>query len=228
MLLLTGVMVLVQGSKLDLGKAADWWAGLSAVATVGTFAVAYAAYRKAPDWLGQKKHEDAYTIAKSLFLEDFFELKKAVYHSCFIAETLDFEIDQISDDIDLILTVDMCNEHLSFFRHTKSTPVSMKTNIERLKILGWDFNKDSKKTLEDMIALFSVIQRNHNALWSYMKYLIGKEQRKSNAEIKAYIVDISKKMNALQEKFLEKYDELFKHDFEDNFNVIKSRHKKKL
>lgn len=227
MLLLTGVMVLVQGNKVDF-KAADLWAALSAVATVGTFVVALIALRKAPDWLGQKKHEDGYNIAKNLFLNDFFELNKTVLHSCSLAEILYFEIDQISDDVDFILTVDMCTENLSIFRHSQSTPVSMKANLERLKILGWHFNEGSKKRFVDMITLFSIIQRNHNALWSYMKYLIGKEQRRSNAEIKAYIINISKKMNMLQEKFEKEYDELFKYDFEDNFDIVKTKCKKKL
>lgn len=72
MLLLTGVMVLVQGSKVDLGKIADWAAVLSASATAGTFYVAWLAYRKVPDWLGQKKNEDIYSLAKKLVIEDYY------------------------------------------------------------------------------------------------------------------------------------------------------------
>ena len=69
MLLLIGVMVLVQGSKVDLGKIADWWAGLSAVATVGTFAVAVIVLRKAPNWFKQKRNETGFNHVISLMLE---------------------------------------------------------------------------------------------------------------------------------------------------------------
>ncbi len=60
MLLLTCVMALIQGSKVDLGKVADWWAGLSALATVGTFAVALIALKKAPNWFKQKSNETGF------------------------------------------------------------------------------------------------------------------------------------------------------------------------
>jgi len=76
MLLLTCVMALIQGSKVDLGKVADWWAGLSALATVGTFAVAYTVYKKAPNWLGQKKDEDVYILVKKLVIEDYYAALK--------------------------------------------------------------------------------------------------------------------------------------------------------
>ncbi|QIM42030.1 hypothetical protein [Leclercia adecarboxylata] len=73
MLLLTGVMVLVQGGKVDF-KAADWWAALSAVATVGTFLVALAAFKKAPNWFSQKIVEDGYVIANDIIYSDIPEI----------------------------------------------------------------------------------------------------------------------------------------------------------
>lgn len=73
MLLLTGVIVFVHGSKVDF-KAADLWAALSAVATVGTFGVAFAAYKKAPDWFNQKIVEDGYIIANEIIYNDVPEI----------------------------------------------------------------------------------------------------------------------------------------------------------
>ncbi|TDX13020.1 hypothetical protein EDF88_4301 [Buttiauxella sp. BIGb0552] len=69
MLLLIGVMMLVQGSRIDLGKVADWWAGLSAVATAGTFAIALIALKKAPNWFKQKRNETGFNHTLSLMSE---------------------------------------------------------------------------------------------------------------------------------------------------------------
>jgi hypothetical protein len=70
-LLLIGVMVLVQGSKVDLGKAADWWAGLTAVGTVATFSVALLAYNK---WIDNKNRERAYEIVDDLITVQYIKI----------------------------------------------------------------------------------------------------------------------------------------------------------
>lgn len=74
MLLLTGVMVIVQGSKVDF-KAADWWAALSAVATVGTFYVAWIVYRKVPDWLAPKLTDRKFKFADEI-IDEFCALQQ--------------------------------------------------------------------------------------------------------------------------------------------------------
>lgn len=73
MLLLTGVIVFVHGSKVDF-KAADLWAALSAVATVGTFAVAWFAFKSVPDWLAPKLKDKQFKFADEL-IEDFCTLQ---------------------------------------------------------------------------------------------------------------------------------------------------------
>ncbi|WP_391487825.1 hypothetical protein [Leclercia tamurae] len=75
MLLLTGVMVLFQGSKLDLGKAADWWAALSAIGTLGTFYVAWIVYRKVPDWLAPKLTDRKFKFADEI-IDEFCALQQ--------------------------------------------------------------------------------------------------------------------------------------------------------
>lgn len=85
MLLLTGVMVLVQGSKVDLGKAADWWAGLSAVATVGTLAVALLAYNK---WIDNKNRERAYEIVDDLITVQYIKISVLIEQLNFKAVNL--------------------------------------------------------------------------------------------------------------------------------------------
>lgn len=221
MLLLVGVMVLVQGSKIDLGKAADWWAGLSAIATVGTFGVAFAAYKKAPDWLGQKKHEDAYNIAKNLFINDLFEIKKTVTQSITLAETLSTDMDYISDDIDDILTLENCNSNLNLFQNAEATPVSISTNLEKLKILGWQFTVESKEKFECLNSSFSQVRKTHTLLWVYLKLMVGRKRTKTDKEIQEYITKRFEQLTLQQNKFEDDYNEFFKHDFENYFNVAK-------
>lgn len=69
MLLLTCVMVLVQGSKVELGKYADWAAVLSAVATAGTFLVAVIALKTAPKWFEQKQSETGFNHVVNIMAE---------------------------------------------------------------------------------------------------------------------------------------------------------------
>lgn len=75
MLLLTCVMALIQGSKIDLGKVADWWAGLSAIGTLGTFYVAWLVYRKVPDWLAPKLTDRKFKFADEI-IDEFCALQQ--------------------------------------------------------------------------------------------------------------------------------------------------------
>ncbi|MHA1025506.1 hypothetical protein [Enterobacter ludwigii] len=223
MLLLIGVMVLVQGSKVDLGKIADWAAVLSASATAGTFGVAFAAYKKAPDWLGQKKHEDAYIIAKNLFINDFFELKRTVIQSITVAETLSTDMDIISDDIDDVLTMENCNSNLNIFQNAGVTPASMLTNLEKLKILGWEFTIESDTKFASLNSSFSELRKKHSLLWVSLKLMIGKERRKTDEEIQEFITKNFEQLKIAKAEFEEDYNEFFKHDFENYFNIAKTK-----
>ncbi|HED6253326.1 TPA: hypothetical protein R5X33_001946 [Enterobacter cloacae] len=75
MLLLIGVMVIVQGSKVDLGKVADWWAGLTAIGTVATFVVALVAYNK---WIDNKNRERAYEIVDDLITVRYIKISDLI------------------------------------------------------------------------------------------------------------------------------------------------------
>lgn len=54
--------------KMQFGSWSDWF---NTAGTLGTFAIAAMAYRKAPDWIKQRKHENMKThfrSQKSLYL----------------------------------------------------------------------------------------------------------------------------------------------------------------
>ncbi|GEM_PF-2720928 len=222
MLLLTGVMVLVQGSKVELGKAADWWAGLSAVATTGTFVVAFIALKKAPDWLGQKKHEDGYNIAKNFFMNDLHELKNNVYNSVYTADILVFEINNISNNLEDFVSLANCESNLEYFRKLSISPFSMKINLDKLKILGWYFTDDSNVKFKTLTSSYFEIQKRHNRLWGYLKSIVGKPKRISNEQITALVTDMIERIKTAEKKFERDYNEFFKHDFETYFQISKN------
>ncbi|MCP6669574.1 hypothetical protein NL517_29730, partial [Klebsiella pneumoniae] len=53
----------------------DW---LSSISTFGTLVVAYSAYKKAPEWISQRMHEDAFSLAKKIILDDYPSLKEKI------------------------------------------------------------------------------------------------------------------------------------------------------
>lgn len=104
MLLLTGVMVIVQGSKVDF-KAADWWAALSAVATVGTFAVALIALKKAPDWIKQKRNDTGFNHVL-LLMSEYDELEhdiQRLYFNIINARVEDPNFEDLREQIKTII-----------------------------------------------------------------------------------------------------------------------------
>lgn len=103
MLLLIAVMILVQGSKLELGKAADWWAALTAIGTVATFSVALLAYNK---WIENKNRERAYEIVDDLITVKYIKISDIMNQLHFKAVNLSSKLhgvnhclkDEILDD----------------------------------------------------------------------------------------------------------------------------------
>lgn len=79
MLLLTCVLILVQGSKVELGEYADWATVLSAVATAGVFVVTLLAFKAVPDWLAPKLKDRQFAFADEL-IEGFCTLQQEALH----------------------------------------------------------------------------------------------------------------------------------------------------
>ncbi|MBJ8975305.1 hypothetical protein I5438_01710 [Citrobacter freundii] len=157
MLFLTGVMVLVQGSKVDLGKAADWWAALSAVATVGTFTVALIALKKAPDWFKQKIVEDGYSLANEIIyvempelhvLSNKFRVKLTAY--CLNLH-LNINKEIINGDYTKTLAVDVDNliSELTF------ASFKLQKKISSLKRYEWVANDELIKKIKTISQIIS-------------------------------------------------------------------------
>ncbi|MBG0750338.1 MULTISPECIES: hypothetical protein [Pectobacterium] len=63
---------------MEVGSWADW---VSALSTFGTLGIAFAAYKKAPDWLQPKVDEDVYKITKDLLLFKYNDLTEILSDS---------------------------------------------------------------------------------------------------------------------------------------------------
>ncbi|HDT6531931.1 TPA: hypothetical protein QFT71_005016 [Raoultella ornithinolytica] len=59
---------------MEFGNIADW---ISALSTLGTFAVAYVALRNAPDWIAQKHYDIAHTIIEDSVFKDLRKVRSS-------------------------------------------------------------------------------------------------------------------------------------------------------
>lgn len=61
-------------NTMEFGNIADW---ISALSTLGTFAVAYVALRNAPDWIAQKHYDIAHTIIEDSVFKDLRKVRSS-------------------------------------------------------------------------------------------------------------------------------------------------------
>lgn len=193
MLLLTGVMVLVQGSKVDF-KAADWWAALSAVATVGTFYVAWLVYRKVPDWLAPKLKTKQFEFADEL-IEDFCNLQQEALH-LHTDFTLYFNSTPESNHTFYNVQVDIGHKMDKYIKNT----ILMSTKMERIVL--WGLNPKNKQVFDDVI-------QNHTKL--YGSYLIGRSYKMTNPSVQSdELLDINEKMLVIYKNVVESHKNIIK------------------
>lgn len=60
--------------KMEIGSISDWF---SAIGTLGTLAVAVAAFRKAPDWMAQKHYDIVYGLIEKAVYKDLSQVKSS-------------------------------------------------------------------------------------------------------------------------------------------------------
>lgn len=61
-------------NTMEFGSIADW---ISALSTLGTFAVAYVALRNAPDWIAQKHYDIAHAIIEDAVFKDLRKVRSS-------------------------------------------------------------------------------------------------------------------------------------------------------
>lgn len=79
LLLILSILVLIYAlfyglGKMETGSISDWF---SAIGTLGTLAVAVAAFRKAPDWMAQKHYDIVYGLIEKAVYKDLSQVKSS-------------------------------------------------------------------------------------------------------------------------------------------------------
>lgn len=196
--------------KMVFGSWSDWF---NTAGTLGTFAIAAMAYRKAPDWIKQRKHETAFDMAQKLMVDDISEIIKLMNMALFKASNLEWKFGILSTDAKDFVTVTECEENLNLFKKTLITPITIDIDLSKLRKLGWHIDEDTKLDLDVMIQKYYRTQRHYYTLWSDLQKYINLEtnytpqeiQDKCNGSIDT-IKNMNNSFNVRKESFENKFD----------------------
>ncbi len=121
---------------MELGSFSDW---VSSLSTFGTLIVACMAYKKAPEWIDRRKHENAYDRAIHLIAKELPDINvKIINFYCFFY----YFPDSISDaDLTKWLDVLCSPDRNKEFHNIKETMNKLDDNISYLSRLGWNLKQ---------------------------------------------------------------------------------------
>ena len=149
----------------EYGSVSDW---VSAGSTFGTLIVALIALKKAPDWINQKKHEDAYSLSKNLFLEQLPTLSTAISKIETSARSFQVHIDYSFGDIERIVNKSECNKNINLIIDARNILNDINFKINQLEMLGWSLKEESKQIIEYFNNCFNKI----DFIWSFTCFCI--------------------------------------------------------
>lgn len=138
----------------EYGSVSDW---VSAGSTFGTLIVALIALKKAPDWINQKKHEDAYSLSKNLFLEQLPTLSTAISKIETSARSFQVHIDYSFGDIERIVNKSECNKNINLIIDARNILNDINFKINQLEMLGWSLKEESNQIIEEFNHCFNKI-----------------------------------------------------------------------
>ncbi|WP_449547372.1 hypothetical protein [Lelliottia amnigena] len=212
------IKVLLSGNKgFEWGNVSDW---VSSLSSIGTLYIAYQAYRKAPIWLNQRKHESAFDIAKTLIIDNIPDLEHNLATAAANTRELEWKFDILSSEPAYFLSLDECINNLSAFDNSKINPNIIKKQLQRLNRLGWVLTEESSENLDDIFSKYESFYRYHYRVWADIKRHIEKE----NSSASESFVQSCLKRIQLANKGKENFDATYekfnsKHqDFDRYFN----------
>lgn len=204
-LLLISTLYYSTDKKMELGSLTDW---ISSLSTAGTLLVAYMAYRKAPQWLNQRMHEDALSMATSLLFDDYANLNRKVIQTTAIIEHIKVMNEFVSDNFRDFLTVEECERYHSIFNETDITPTKINDKISNLKKLGWCLKEPASKNNNELLKSYRMIRKNFMVLCVSLKNLITEEDENSAKTHYNIFLKGIEKFDDNTIKFKTLYDEL--------------------
>lgn len=163
-LCIVGTLTLLKAvfTGAEYGSVSDW---VSSTSTFGTLIVALIALKKAPDWLGQKKHEDAYSLSKTLFLEQIPALSTAISNIDKSVRSFQVHIDYSFGDIDLIVNKQEYNKNTNLIINGQNIINDINFKINQLEMLGWFLKDDSKELIKQLNYCFNNIDSSWSFTW---------------------------------------------------------------
>lgn len=87
-------------------------------------------------------HEDAFSLAKKIILDDYPSLKEKIDKAGNQVNYNVIYFDLLGDDCDVPISVDDCDKALSIFYDVQNSPATIKSNLENLSKLGWNVDRD--------------------------------------------------------------------------------------
>lgn len=208
------------GVKIEFDSVSDW---VSSLSTLGTLIVAYSAYKKAPEWLNQRMHEDAFSLAKKLMLDDYPLLKRKVDKAGALVGYNDAQLDMIGDDFKLFMSVDDCDKALSVFHDLQYTPSQIKINLESLSKLGWSIRPEILIINEKMDAHYKTMNKMYVMAYTAIRTIVANPDGNYRAIYSKSVGNSFKKFAKHEEQFDLLYDEIRRMHkrIPDYFNIEK-------
>ncbi|MCW2478130.1 hypothetical protein [Candidatus Symbiopectobacterium sp. NZEC135] len=190
---------------MEVGTWADW---VSALSTFGTLGIAFAAYRKAPEWIQQRKQQDGYELAKNLICEQLPLLRKSITN---IGSKLGYYKEMIPDFEDsLLYDIELedieCN--LSELRKTGPQTNDIYDNIQRLKRLGWNINDEIESLFFQTIELYDTTHKNAYNFWLISRHFLTVPRKELQDGIKKRLIEKINIINTSEENFYSLYHKL--------------------
>lgn len=204
-LLLTWVVFYNTDKKMEIGSLTDW---ISSLSTAGTLLVAYMAYRKAPQWLNQRMHEDALSMATNLIFDDYANINRKIVQSTAIIDHIKVMHEFVSDDFRNFVTVEECERYHSIFDGTDIAPTKINDKISNLKKLGWCMKEPVRKNNDELLQSYTMIYKNFMVLCTSLKNLITEENKVSAKTHYAIFLKGIERFDDSTMKFKTLYDEL--------------------
>jgi len=205
--------------KMQFGSWSDWF---NTAGTLGTFAIAAMAYRKAPDWIKQRKHEDAFSIAKELIFDTlpaiYAKIDSAGMETYYIMETAEVT----SEDIRKFVTLDLCDKNLEIWYKNTNSPLNTTRSISKLSRLGWHTKPNTSKALDELKKSYRDVHMTHVKTWVQIKMTLNNNISESRLEeLQKSIPILIQRLAAADNAFKIRYSEFHSLyvNIDDYFNI---------
>jgi len=208
------------GTRSDLLSSIS--TAIAAVGTLGTLIIAGMAYKKAPDWINQKKHETAYDIAKDLLLTDYSTMSEKMLLASKYCDIYSEVVYSSPNDIESIFTSDDCQKKIDNFDLIIINPQHLHLKIDTLKKMGWVIKPDALELIHNIHHFFNFASMSYRASWLRLDYFVSGNQSDSIEKQTAFLSTLFDRPTKHINDFFKEYKKLKNYnDAIENYFIIK-------